>query len=58
MLNLFRVPLNLFVCVVLFNVELLPLPAFFGLASLLALGAHFCLAGLRREAEKESGTRI
>ena len=57
-LNLFRVPLNLFVCVVLFNVELLPLPAFFGLASLLALGAHFCLAGLRREAEKESGTRI
>ncbi len=57
-INLFRVPLNLFVCVVLFNVELLPLPAFFGLASLLALGAHFCLAGLRREADKESGARL
>ena len=51
-LNLFRVPLNLFVCVVLFNVEMFPLAAYFGLASLLALGAHFCLSGLRREASK------
>lgn len=39
-LNLFRLPLNLFVCVILYNVSRFPLAAMFGMcAAFLALAA-------------------
>ncbi|CAK0784454.1 hypothetical protein CVIRNUC_007658 [Coccomyxa viridis] len=41
-LNLFRVPLNLFVCLVLYNVGSVPLSAMFGMCSLFLLTAMYC----------------
>ncbi|CAL5229707.1 g13080 [Coccomyxa viridis] len=41
-LNLFRVPLNLFVCLVLYNVGSVPLSVMFGMCSLFLLLALWC----------------
>ncbi|CAL8463154.1 g2688 [Coccomyxa elongata] len=41
-LNLFRIPLNLFVCLVLYNVANVPLSVMFGMCSLFLLTAFYC----------------
>ena len=41
-LNCFRIPLNLFVCVILYNVALFPLSAMFGLCAFFLAVAALC----------------
>ena len=40
-MNFFRIPLNLFVCIILFNVALFPLSAMFGMCTLFLCLAAF-----------------
>ena len=54
-INVFRIPLNLFVCIVLYNVSLFPLPVYFVLTGTFMLGAwalqvklHALVAGARK----------
>jgi MFS transporter, MFS domain-containing protein family, molybdate-anion transporter len=41
-MNVFRVPLNLFVCVVLYNVDKFPMQAVFTLCSVFLIMSLFC----------------
>ena len=54
-INVFRIPLNLFVCIVLYNVSPFPLPVYFVLTGTFMLGAwalqvklHTLVAGARK----------
>ncbi|KAG1650595.1 hypothetical protein FOA52_009516, partial [Chlamydomonas sp. UWO 241] len=49
-LNCFRIPLNLFVCIILYNVHLFPLSAMFGLCSLFLCLAVVCQISLEKRA--------
>ncbi|KIZ01523.1 hypothetical protein MNEG_6434 [Monoraphidium neglectum] len=56
-INIFRIPLNLFVCVVLSNVEALPLAGMFGLCVALMLASLACQARLERLARDRAASR-
>jgi len=45
-LNCFRIPLNLFVCIILYNVHLFPLSAMFGLCTAFLTAAVVCMVRL------------
>lgn len=47
-LNCFRIPLNLFVCIILYNVHLFPLSAMFGLCSFFLAIATACQMRLEK----------
>eukprot|EP00798_Chlamydomonas_sp_ICE-L_P011227 gene11227-18856_t len=47
-INCFRIPLNLFTCIVLFNVHLFPLAAMFGLCSVFLAIAALCQMHLQK----------
>lgn len=50
-LNCFRIPLNLFVCIILYNVHLFPLSAMFGLCSIFLVTAAACQMKLEKLAK-------
>ena len=52
-MNFFRIPLNLFVCVILYNVAMFPLSAMFAMCTLFLLGAAF----LQKKLEQLSNER-
>mmetsp|Transcript_11407 Transcript_11407/g.24520 ORF Transcript_11407/g.24520 Transcript_11407/m.24520 type:complete len:468 (+) Transcript_11407:55-1458(+) len=51
-INFFRIPLNLFVCIILYNVHLFPLSAMFGLCSFFLVIATICQIRLERLAQQ------
>eukprot|EP01023_Acetabularia_acetabulum_P041860 TRINITY_DN4100_c0_g1_i7.p2 TRINITY_DN4100_c0_g1~~TRINITY_DN4100_c0_g1_i7.p2 ORF type:complete len:331 (-),score=60.07 TRINITY_DN4100_c0_g1_i7:406-1398(-) len=52
-INYFRIPLNLFVCIVLYNVHAFPLSVMFGLCSCMLFVAYLCQRSLCATADKD-----
>lgn len=53
-INFFRIPLNFFVCAILYNVSAYPLSAMFGMCSLFLLGAAGCASKLESAIAKDA----
>ncbi|KAL3149800.1 hypothetical protein ABBQ38_013625 [Trebouxia sp. C0009 RCD-2024] len=53
-INFFRIPLNLFVCIMLYNTSALPLAAMFGMCALFLLGCAICQRQLAKIVEVEN----
>lgn len=59
-MNIFRIPLNLFVCIVLYNVAAFPLELMFAMCALFLMGSAFCqrmlaaMAGVRDNGEMKT----
>nr|POF10806.1 hypothetical protein CFP56_03475 [Quercus suber] len=53
-MNFFRIPLNIFVCIVLYNVNAFPITVIFGMFSILLFVACLLQRRLRVIAEKPS----
>lgn len=47
-INLFRVPLNLFVCVVLYNASIFPIAGMFMLTVVMMLVSWYCMTALEK----------
>ena len=54
-INIFRMPLNLFVCIVLYNVSLFPVSTYLGMCSGFLALAAFCQAKLYALVQREGG---
>lgn len=52
-INFFRIPLNMFVCIMLYNTSALPLAAMFGMCALFLAGCALCQRQLARIVEVE-----
>ncbi|CAM6117418.1 unnamed protein product [Calypogeia fissa] len=57
-MNFFRIPLNLFVCVVLYNVSAFPISAMFGMCAVFLLLAAFLQRRLHVVADKQQRLKI
>ena len=52
-INIFRIPLNLFVCTVLYNVSLFSVATYLGMCSMFLMMAAYCQMALHKQIKSE-----